>query len=146
MEPAAANTVSRQRFSPFARSSDRHLRLRECGGPVGVKPCGWWSARSLEEARMTKPIVRLSTPAILLAALLVSPATPILAAGGGGGGGGGGDVNGEDIMRPKPPASKPPSDVRSSHRGKKSPPKQSLLTIPPSRRAIATPMRRSMTA
>ena len=79
---------------------------------------------------MTKPIVRLSTPAILLAALLVSPATPILAAGGGGGGGGGGDVNGEDIMRPKPPASKPPSDVRSSHRGKKAPPKQSLFDDP----------------
>jgi len=32
-------------------------------------------------------------------------------------------------MRPKPPASKPPSDVRSSHRGKK-PSKQSLFDDP----------------
>jgi tetratricopeptide (TPR) repeat protein len=46
-----------------------------------------------------------------------------------GGGGGGGDPS-VDNMRPAPPATKPQPGVRSSHRGKKAPDKQSLFEDP----------------
>jgi tetratricopeptide (TPR) repeat protein len=82
-----------------------------------------WFSR---EARMTKPILAIFS-AIFLLALFTNPvARPALAAGGGGGGG----HPSVDNMRPAPPAAKPPSGVRSTHRGKKAPDKQSLFEDP----------------
>jgi tetratricopeptide (TPR) repeat protein len=74
---------------------------------------------------MTKPICALFS-AIFLLALFVNPVPPAWAAGGGGGGG---DPS-VDNMRPAPPATKPQPGVRSSHRGKKAPDKQSLFEDP----------------
>jgi hypothetical protein len=82
-----------------------------------------WFSR---EARMTKPISAIFS-AILLLALFVNPVVPPARAAGGGGGGGDPSV---DNMRPAPPATKPQPGVRSSHRGKKAPDKQSLFEDP----------------
>jgi hypothetical protein len=81
----------------------------------------------LEEARMTKPIPTVLS-AVFVLALFMTPELPALAAGGGGGGG---DPS-VDNMRPTPPppAAKPQPGVRSSHRGKKAPDKQSLFEDP----------------
>jgi len=77
---------------------------------------------------MTKWSPTVLSAAFLVALFMSSAVAPTRAAGGGGGGGGPSD---EDIMRPSPPpASKPPSGVRSSHRVKKAPKKQSLFDDP----------------
>jgi tetratricopeptide (TPR) repeat protein len=75
---------------------------------------------------MTKPISAIIS-AIFLLALFMNPVVPPAWAAGGGGGGGDPSV---DNMRPAPPATKPPPGVRSSHRGKKAPDKQSLFEDP----------------
>jgi tetratricopeptide (TPR) repeat protein len=82
-----------------------------------------WFSR---EARMTKSISAIIS-AILLLALFMNPIVPRAWAAGGGGGGGDPSV---DNMRPAPPATKPQPGVRSSHRGKKAPDKQSLFEDP----------------
>src|SRR6202022_4243541 len=78
------------------------------------------------EARLTKPSSAVFS-AIFLLALFVNPVVPPARAAGGGGGGGDPSV---DNMRPAPPATKPQPGVRSSHRGKKAPDKQSLFEDP----------------
>ena len=75
---------------------------------------------------MTKSISAIFS-AIFLLALFVDPVVPSAWAAGGGGGGGDPSV---DNMRPAPPATKPQPGVRSSHRGKKAPDKQSLFEDP----------------
>ena len=76
---------------------------------------------------MIKPISAIFS-AFFLFALFVNPAVPpARAAGGGGGGGGDPSV---DNMRPAPPATKSQPGVRSTHRGKKAPDKQSLFEDP----------------
>jgi tetratricopeptide (TPR) repeat protein len=75
---------------------------------------------------MTKPISAIIS-AIFLLALFMNPVVPPAWAAGGGGGGGDPSV---DNMRPAPPATKPQPGVRSSHRGKKAPDKQSLFEDP----------------
>jgi tetratricopeptide (TPR) repeat protein len=81
------------------------------------------------EARMTKPISAIKS-AIFLFALFMNPGVLPAWAAGGGGGGGGGDP-GVDNVRPAPPAApKAQRGVRSSHRGKKAPDKQSLFEDP----------------
>jgi len=74
-------------------------------------------------------INRISTvfSAAFLVALFTSPVVPTARAAGGGGGGG---DPGVDNMRPAPPATKPPANARSSHRGKKAVDKQSLFDDP----------------
>jgi len=75
---------------------------------------------------MTKSISAVFS-AIFLLALFMNPVAPPARAAGGGGGGGDPSV---DNMRPAPPATKPQPGVRSSHRGKKAPDKQSLFEDP----------------
>jgi tetratricopeptide (TPR) repeat protein len=75
---------------------------------------------------MTKPISAVFS-AIFLLALFVNPVVSPARAAGGGGGSGDPSV---DNMRPAPPATKPQPGVRSSHRGKKAPDKQSLFEDP----------------
>ena len=75
---------------------------------------------------MTKPISAIFSAIFLLALFMIPVAPPACAAGGGGGGG---DPS-VDNMRPAPPATKPQPGVRSSHRGKKAPDKQSLFENP----------------
>ena len=75
---------------------------------------------------MTKSISAIFS-AIFLLALFITPGMPPAWAAGGGGGGGDPSV---DNMRPAPPAAKSTPGVRSSHRGKKAPGKQSLFEDP----------------
>jgi len=75
---------------------------------------------------MTKSISAVFS-GIFLLALFMNPVAPPARAAGGGGGGGDPSV---DNMRPAPPATKPQPGVRSSHRGKKAPDKQSLFEDP----------------
>ena len=76
---------------------------------------------------MTKPTSAIFSAVVLLA-LFMNPVPPPAWAAGGGGGGGDSSV---DNMRPAPPpAAKPQPGVRSSHRGKKAPDKQSLFEDP----------------
>ena len=76
---------------------------------------------------MTKSISAIFS-AIFLLAWFANPVVPPAWAAGGGGGGGDPSV---DNMRPaSPPPTKPQPGVRSSHRGKKAPDKQSLFDDP----------------
>jgi predicted Zn-dependent protease len=79
---------------------------------------------------MINSVIRFVTLAVFLAALVAAPAvSPAFAAGGGGGGGGGGDPYGSSYPSTTPPSSGTKA-MRTTHKGKKNPGKQSSFDDP----------------